>query len=396
MNNNYKARASLVHTSRAMYAVNWMDIAPALAYIKQSLYVSTVELGELVTAFYAGLFLFQLVGGYLSSLIGDKTTSLIGLFFVGIFAITSGISVTFSELLISRFLAGLSAALFFSPALSLIASIVPKDKYTFHIGLYNAAAGIGSGTGILGWSILDIYIGYRNSFLTAGIVTLILFFILQFLFRNIPNVKTHRNDIFRSLKNVISSKLIIFTALIGSASMISYTIIGQLLVYYLEFLRFSSFTSGLISSLFLLIGFAGGIIAGYHYSLTEHRLAVFISSNAMVSILLIVMGFIFNIISIVIVIILMGVLTMYGFSAIYAIIRHFARRDLVSLSLSYTNTIQLIIAAIVPLIFTYVYELLNYRISWILMGLISLAFILFIIPIHKEINTKLYGNIETE
>ncbi len=396
MSNNYKAKASLVHTARAMYAVNWMDIAPALAYIKQSLYVSTVELGELVTAFYAGLFLFQLVGGYLSSLIGDKTTSLIGLFFVGIFAITSGISVTFSELLISRFFAGLSAALFFSPALSLLASIVPKNKYTIHIGLYNAAAGIGSGTGILGWSILDIYIGYRNGFLTAGIVTLILFFILIFLFRNIPNVKTYRNDIFRSLKNVISSKLIIFTALIGSASMISYTIIGQLLVYYLEFLRFSSFTSGLISSLFLLVGFAGGIIAGYHYSMTEHRLAVFISLNALVSILLIVMGFIFNIISIVIVIILMGILTMYGFSVIYAIIRRFARRDLVSLSLSYTNTIQLIIAAIVPLIFTYVYELSNYRISWILMGLISLAFISFIIPIHKEINTKLYGNIETE
>lgn len=69
----------------------------------------------------------------------------------------------------------MSAALFFSPALSLLASIVPSEKYSFHIGVYNGAFNIGAGTGVIGWAILDIYIGYRYAFLIAGIITVMLF-----------------------------------------------------------------------------------------------------------------------------------------------------------------------------------------------------------------------------
>ena len=123
---DYRTRAGMVHAARAVYALNWMDMAPALKYIKTYMGLTVVELGALVTAFYIGLAVFQVLGGYLSSVIGDKTTSLIGLLFVSVFAITSGISVNFPELLISRFLAGMSAALFFSPALSLLANRYPS------------------------------------------------------------------------------------------------------------------------------------------------------------------------------------------------------------------------------------------------------------------------------
>ena len=34
---NYGARAGLVHTARALYALNWMDMAPALEYIKTAM-----------------------------------------------------------------------------------------------------------------------------------------------------------------------------------------------------------------------------------------------------------------------------------------------------------------------------------------------------------------------
>ena len=177
---NYGARAGLVHAARALYALNWMDMAPALVYIKAYMHLTVVQLGTLVTAFYVGIAIFQVLGGYLSSYIGDKTTSLIGLLFVSVFAIMSGLSNNFTELIISRFFAGMSAALFFSPALSLLASIVPENKYTFHIGIYNGAFNVGGGVGIIGWAILDQYIGYRIPFIIAGVATMALLLFLPF------------------------------------------------------------------------------------------------------------------------------------------------------------------------------------------------------------------------
>ncbi len=365
----------MVHAARAVYALNWMDMAPALKYIKTYMGLTVVELGALVTAFYMGLAIFQILGGYLSSVIGDKTTSLIGLLFVSVFAITSGISVNFPELLISRFLAGMSAALFFSPALSLLASIVPENRYVFHISIYNGAFNVGGGIGVIGWAILDNYIGYRIPFIIAGIVTMVLFLILVALFANIRNVKTERSDIFRSFKRVFSSRLIILIAITGIGTMVVETIISQFLVYYLESIHYSDAMAGTISAIFLVIGFPGGIIGGYHFSRTKHKIGTFVAVNLIISSTVMLIPFIHSIAFIIILASVAGMLAVYGFSITYIFIRYLARRDLVSLTLSFVNTIQLSVAVTVPVIFTVLVSQFNYTISWLAMGIIGLVFL---------------------
>jgi len=386
---DYRFKAAFVHTARALYALNWMDVAPSLKYIKSYMNLTVVELGFLVTAFYIGISIFQILGGYLSSYIGDKKTSLIGLLFVAVFAITSGLSNNFIELIFSRFFAGLSAALFFSPALSLLASIIPENKYAFHIGVYNGAFNVGAGVGVLGWAFLDQYIGYRIAFIIAGIITLVLFIILTVLFKDVDNIKTEKSDIIRSLKRVFSSKMIILIAIIGIGTMVSETIIGQFFVYYLETKGFSISLSSSISSLYLFVGFFGGIIGGYHFSRTKHKIGMFILINLILSFLLMSIGFIYNYIFIIIIAIIMGMLVVYGFSITYTFIRYLSRRDLVSLNLSFVNLIQLLIAAIVPIIFTFAATEYNYKVSWILMGIISLIFLPFIIIINKNLENKI-------
>ncbi len=386
---DYRFKAAFVHTARALYALNWMDVAPSLKYIKSYMNLTVVELGFLVTAFYIGISIFQILGGYLSSYIGDKKTSLIGLLLVAVFAITSGLSNNFIELIFSRFFAGLSAALFFSPALSLLASIIPENKYAFHIGVYNGAFNVGAGVGVLGWAFLDQYIGYRIAFIIAGIITLILFIILTVLFKDVDNIKTEKSDIIRSLKRVFSSKMIILIAIIGIGTMVSETIIGQFFVYYLETEGFSISLSSSISSLYLFVGFFGGVIGGYHFSRTKHKIGMFILINLILSFLLMSIGFIYNYIFIIIIAIIMGMLVVYGFSIIYTFIRYLSRRDLVSLNLSFVNLIQLLIAAIVPIIFTFAATEYNYKVSWILMGIISLIFLPFIIIINKNLENKI-------
>jgi MFS family permease len=372
---NYGTRAGLVHTARALYALNWMDMAPALEYIKTAMNLTVVELGTLVTAFYVGIAAFQILGGYLSSYIGDKTTSLIGLLFVSIFAITSGLSVNFTELIVSRFLAGASAALFFSPALSLLASIVPENKYAFHIGIYNGAFNVGGGVGIIGWAILDQYMGYRIPFIIAGVLTLALFIILVFLFRNIENIKTNKSDIFTSFKKVFSNKIIVLVAFIGIAAMVAETIIGQFFVYYLESIKYSVDLAGSISALYLLIGFFGGVLGGYHFARTKYKIGTFVAINTVLSISLILIGFIHYYIFIIIIAIAIGMITVYGMSITYTLVRYLARRDLVSLTLSFVNTLQLMVAVAVPIIFTIVVSRYNYELAWVSMGVLGLVFL---------------------
>ena len=372
---DYGARAGLVHAARALYALNWMDMAPALVYIKAYMHLTVVQLGTLVTAFYIGIAIFQVLGGYLSSYIGDKTTSLIGLLFVSVFAIISGLSNNFTELIISRFLAGMSAALFFSPALSLLASIVPENKYAFHIGIYNGAFNVGGGVGIIGWAILDQYMGYRIPFIIAGVATMALFAVLTILFRDIKNVKTNKSDIFTSFKKVFSSRTIILIAFIGIAAMVAETIIGQFFVYYLESINYSADLAGGISALYLLIGFFGGVVGGYHFSRTGHKIGTFVSINIALSISLIAIGFLHNYIFIIILAIAIGMITVYGMSITYTLVRYLARRDLVSLTLSFVNTLQLLVVVAVPVVFTVLYSDYNYTVSWIAMGIIGLIFL---------------------
>ena len=68
-------------------------------------------------------------------------------------------------------------------------------------------------------------------------------------------------------------------------------------------------------------------------------------------------------------------LAVYGFSITYIFIRYLARRDLVSLTLSFVNTIQLSVAVTVPVIFTVLVSQFNYTISWLAMGIIGLVFL---------------------
>ena len=66
---------------------------------------------------------------------------------------------------------------------------------------------------------------------------------------------------------------------------------------------------------------------------------------------------------------------MYGMSITYTFVRYLARRDLVSLTLSFVNTLQLMVAVVIPIIFTVLYSDYNYTVSWIAMGIIGLIFL---------------------
>ena len=62
-------------------------------------------------------------------------------------------------------------------------------------------------------------------------------------------------------------------------------------------------------------------------------------------------------------------------SITYTIVRYLARRDLVSLTLSFVNTLQLLVAVTVPIIFTLIVSSYNYELAWLSMGVLGLVFL---------------------
>ncbi|SMD30327.1 Predicted arabinose efflux permease, MFS family [Picrophilus oshimae DSM 9789] len=385
---DYRARAAGIHAARAIYALNWMDMAPALSYIKSYLNINIVYIGFLVSAFYLGISVFQILGGYLSSRIGDKNISFIGLFLVGFFAIASGLSSNFPELILSRFFAGFSAALFFSPALSVLASIVPEDRYTFHIGAYNGSFNLGAGIGVIGWGYLDMYLNYRTAFIIAGIITFVILFFNVFINRETENIKSNRSMILKDMTHVILSPLIFIIALASIASMVSETIMGQFFVYYLESRGIPPINASSISSIYLFIGFVGGILGGLHFSRTSKKFMTFALVNMITGFLLILISFVYNYLLLTFIIIILGMLTVYGFSISYTFGRYISRRDMVSVTLSIINLFQLLIAFILPVIFSGIVHFYNYEYAWTSMGIISIVFIPLIYMVKHGLSKR--------
>lgn len=115
MGNEGVPQAAAIHTARAVYALNWFDISPALIYISRQLDLSIPQLGLMTTGFYIGLATFQLLGGILASRLGgNRLTATLGISILGLASIVTGLSQDLPELFASRFFAGMGSAFFFS------------------------------------------------------------------------------------------------------------------------------------------------------------------------------------------------------------------------------------------------------------------------------------------
>ncbi|MEM0163922.1 MAG: MFS transporter, partial [Thermoplasmata archaeon] len=89
--------------SRAIYALNWYNIAPAFLLISATFSLRMGLLGLLPTVFMLGAGIFQVPAGIISTKIGAKNTAMTGLLLISLFSIFSGLALNFELLLLFRF-----------------------------------------------------------------------------------------------------------------------------------------------------------------------------------------------------------------------------------------------------------------------------------------------------
>ncbi|MEM0141126.1 MAG: MFS transporter [Thermoplasmatales archaeon] len=373
----YALKAYSVIVSRALYALNWFDIAPGLIYISSDLRLKVVDLGIITTFFYLGLAVFQLLGGAMAARIGAKRVAFLGLTILGIGGILSGMSMTFPELAAARFLAGSGSALFFSPGLTVLKEISPPETYSFQVGLYNGAFNLGGGIGAFGWVFVDKAIGWRLGLVLGGALVVAGAIENAMALGEVREERTEGRQLASKIFDVLKDKILWILPIATIVSMFAETVGGQFLVFYAEnYLRLPKSQAGLIDGLFLLLGFLGGVVGGRILSSRRHRtwFAYFV---------LVITGLSFGLISVannfpsmLIFSSVAGFFLVSGFTVLYIeSVRFITDKPMIPFVLAFVNGISLAIGSVSPYFFTFLTDRVNNRAGWMLLGAMGIAMI---------------------
>jgi len=375
-----------INLARAVYALNWFNIAPGLADIASSLNLKIVDLGVVTTGFYIGLAPFQIAGGVIASKIGNRITSFMGLLILGSFVIVSGLSNSLIELFIARLFEGIGSSLFFSPALGMLSEIVPDNTRSFHIGLFNGSFNIGGGIGILGWTYLDSVYSWRFPLELAGMIMIAVAVLNFIMVSGIPQSHKSQVPLSKRVNMAIRTKILWILPLAALVGILAETITGQLFVYYAEVhLDMASSLASILGTAFLLFGFAGGTIGGYLYGRSSRKNSIFVGSMVLTGLMVILIPFFSDFIILLAVMAVLGIMTVAVLSILYVkVVEVTTDKSMVSFNLSFINFVQNVFGSLSPFFFTVLVLYYGYGFSWFTIGFSGIVLILLLLFVRKS------------
>ena len=119
--------------------------------------------------FLVGAGLLQVPAGFLALRHGARAVSIAGVALLAVTGAASAAAPSFDALLLLRLGSGFGAALFFSPAIGLVASLYPAGRRGLPVGTFSSAFSAGAALGIVGSSVLVPMIGWRGALLVGGV-----------------------------------------------------------------------------------------------------------------------------------------------------------------------------------------------------------------------------------
>lgn len=385
---SYLLKATSVNVARAIYALNWFDIAPGLIYISQDLKLKIVELGIATTFFYVGLATFQLIGGALASRIGARKVAFIGILVLGLGAIFSGLAQNLPELVAARFGAGLGSALFFSPGLSILRDISPPDAYSMQVGIYNGSFNLGGAVGAFGWVFVDKLVGWQFGLVIGGVLALGIAIENYIVLHDIHEEKAESEGFIKKLGDIVRIRALWILAIGTIVAMLTETVTGQFIILYAEnYLRMTATQSGSVDALFLTVGFVGGIASGKILSrkIVGMQFVYFVLIISGLSFILI--PFASNFAILIAISLVLGFAAVSGFSILYTLTVDFLPdRAMVPFGLSFVNFIQIAIGSLSPVIFTLIVDRMGGMYGWIVLGSAGLALISILTQMPRSSN----------
>lgn len=179
--------ATLFHGNLRWLLIFWMFLMSAIAYldrvnvsiagsaIQKDFNLTNVELGSVFSAFVIGYALFQAPGGRLADKFGPRLVITWGVVWWGVFTtatalVPTGLGISLSLLIGTRFLLGLGEAVVYPSSNRLVAAWIPSLERGLANGLI--FAGVGAGAGItpplITWVLTQW--GWRVSFYVCAAI----------------------------------------------------------------------------------------------------------------------------------------------------------------------------------------------------------------------------------
>ena len=362
---------------RVGYAYNWFSIGPALPSIGTQFDVGPAEWGLLVAAFLVGAGLLQVPAGFLSRTYGARRISLAGVGLLALSAIGSAFAPSFPILVGARLAAGIGAALFFSPAIGLVASLYPPGRKGLPVGTFSSAFSLGAALGILGSSLLVPVIGWEGALAFGGLALGLLVVVAVPMIppqagapapgaplarRRLPVALVHRGVWAIGL------------AFIGMEGASFAT--GQFIVPYGESVEgWSSTLAGVVGMMFVLPSLFGGPVGGpmaERFGNHRTQLAALTLAGGGLLALLPFVG-LAGVIGV-------GIAFSFAYGMVYAImyvLPHFWREvpaEEIPLAIGLLNSVQLAGGALVSFLFGWIVAVRSYPFAWeVLAGMVVLS-----------------------
>ena len=370
---------------RIAYAYNWFDVGPALPQIGSTFDVGPAQWGILVAAFLVCAGVFQVPAGFLARRYGSRTVSLAG---AGLLAIgaAAGAAPSFAALVGLRLVAGVGAAMFFSPAIGLVASLYPAGHRGIPVGVFSSAFSLGSALGIVVTALVLPVLGWQLSLVLGGVILGVPTVVSVGLVpRSVgvapPRPSAPAKRIPAALRYPgVWAVGIAFIGLEGATASTA-----QFVVPWGEAVQgWSIAVAGVVGMMFVLPSFAGGPIGGrvaerYSNHRTQFLVATFIAAGVLA--LLPWAGLV--------VAVLVGLVFSIGYGVIYAVmyvLPHYWREvpaEEIPLAIGLLNSIQLSGGAVVSAAFGAIVAATSYSVAWevlVAMTLATLVALVFLPP----------------
>ncbi len=258
--------AGLLLCARAVYAFNWYNVGAVLPLVQTSLHMTTAELGVVLAAFLVGAGVFQLPAGFAAMRWGGRRLSIAALVVMGLAGVASGFAPDWEVLALLRFAVGAGAALFFAPALQLVASYYPEGSRGPVIGLYNSGFGIGSGLSLVVGALLGERFGWPSALLVGGVALLAAAALLLLLLPVEPPIPPRPfGSVWRDAQPIVRSRSL-WTLSVGVGGLWgAYYIAAQ---FFPQYARASGATgslvwAALVPAVLIAFDIVGGPVGGW-------------------------------------------------------------------------------------------------------------------------------------
>ena len=380
--------------ARAIYAFSWYDIGAVPTLIESGLHIGVAQFGIILGSFLIGAAVFQLPAGLAAMRWGSRRVSLVALAVMGAFALASGFAPNWYVLAALRFGVGAGAALFFSPALGMVAGYFPAGSRGPVIGLYNAGFSAGAAAGLLLGAVIGTTLGWPWALGLGGVALLLAagatsVFLPDVLAR--PPRRT-LSELLVSARPVLRSRALWFLALGLTGLWALYYIVAQFFVAYAGDVHpgWPLAVAVSLPTVMILVEIVGGPAGGLFGERTRdmRRPLLLAGVPSAAAVLLIP---VLPIDALFVVFIFLGIAAGVSFAVLYLIPSYLpeVRGEGFSLALALINGIQILAGSALAIAFGFLAADLGYTVAWIFAAGVGLAplVLLFGVPGNRPSGT---------